>query len=324
MRQILPLFVAFFLVIPPASGANRSIILYLDGARSGNELFINKDIAEIPIPFSIKAGSLRIKPLDGCIVTQVDVVPGKQDPLVAKELAKLAERRGVLNDRLKALEMKESIFASAAKSQSSKAPRKSKLNPDPLTAVRQGTEYAIAQLEEVYRVRRIATSELKSLEEKMETIKRDSNESVAKVRMSRKGCVIDVSYMLPDLKWYPAYDFRLDKAGEMDVSMRAAVPRVEKGTQLSVVSALMNESSGETILPIIDGKNNTVASFVFPIEQEKFSPKPISSLSFSFKNQSARKLPAGEASCYYQGEFLGKTFFKGANPGELCDITFGN
>jgi hypothetical protein len=324
MRQILALFMTFSLVIPAAFGANSSVILYLDGARLENELVLNKDIAEVALPFSVITGSLRIKPLDGCILTQVDVVPGKPDPQIAKELAKLTERRGVLNDRLKALEKRESIFASAAKSQSSKAPRKTKLNPEPLTAVRQGTEYAIAQLEEVYRARRITGSELKSLEEKIETMKRGAIENVAKVKLSRKGCRIEVSYMLQDLKWHPVYDFRRENAGKINVSMRAIVPRVEKGTRISVVSALLNEAAGESELPIIDGKNNTIALYIFPVDQEKFSPKPLSSISFSFKNQSSRKLPAGEASCFYQGEYLGKTFFKGANPGEPCEITFGN
>ncbi len=70
-------------------------------------------------------------------------------------MAKLAYRRDALGDRLKALNAREAIFKSAAKSQSGKAPRKSKTNTEPLTAVRQGTEFAIAQLENVYHARRM-------------------------------------------------------------------------------------------------------------------------------------------------------------------------
>ena len=65
---------------------------------------------------------------------------------------------------MQALEAKETVFKAAAKSQSGKAPRKTKTNPDPLAGVRQATEYAIAQLESVYRARRMAESDLNSVE----------------------------------------------------------------------------------------------------------------------------------------------------------------
>jgi hypothetical protein len=67
--------------------------------------------------------------------------PGKGE----KELDTLLEQRNRLGDRLQALETREEIFKSATKSQSGKAPRKTRANPDPMLTIRQGTEFAIAQ-----------------------------------------------------------------------------------------------------------------------------------------------------------------------------------
>lgn len=324
MCSISMIFAVISITAIPVWGENRSIILYLDGARIEAESTVIKEQGEILLPASTKEGSLRIKPLDGCMVMHVEVEPAKSDPLKAKELSKLAERRGVLMDRLKALELRESIFISAAKSQSGKAPRKTKLNPEPLNAVRQGTEYAIAQLEGVYRARRIADSELKSLDDRIESINKYQNERVAKVSLSRRVCRIEVSYLRSDLKWLPAYDFRLDKAGEAKVLMHAIIPAVGRWAQVAVVTSNLAEAADESVWPVDEKNSNSVASFVFPVEQEIMHSIPISSVSFSFKNQSTRRLPAGDASCFYRGEYLGRTFFKGASPGETIEIIFGH
>jgi hypothetical protein len=322
MRLFSVLFSVVFLGMPAWADC-RSIVLYFDGARVDNEMAINRENTEITLPVSMKEGSFRIKPLDACSIIQVEIESGKSDPQIEREMAKLAERRGVLVDRLKALALREDIFTSAAKSQSGKALRKSKSNPEPLTAVRQGTEYAFAQLEGVYRARRNAESELKTLDGKLETMNRAITERAAMVKLSKKGCRIEVSYLRSDLKWSPVYDFRLTEAGETNVSIRAIIPKVEKGTKVSVVPSVMNEAENESLWPIQEGNSNMVASFIFPVERKILTAKPISSIIFRFKNQSSKKLPAGTAICFSLGEYMGKTFFKGANPGEAIDLAFG-
>jgi len=84
-------------------------------------------------------------------VERVELLPCQVPERRQKELDALIEQKNRLEDRMKALDTREDIFAAAAKSQSSKAPRKTKANPDPLASVRQGTDFAIAQLEAVYR-----------------------------------------------------------------------------------------------------------------------------------------------------------------------------
>jgi len=322
MRLILVLFTLFLLAIP-AAAANRLVTLYLDGARVETETEILKEYAEISLPSTIHEGSLRIRPLDGCVIERVDIVPAKPDPGTLREMAKMMERRDALSDRLKALDAREAIFMGAAKAHSAKSPRKTKTNPEPLTAARQGTEFAISQLEGVYRARRIAEIELKSMEARLAVIKKDASGNLARVKLSRKGGRIAVSYLRSDLKWLPAYDFRLNSSGEANVVMRAMLPKLERGTKVSVVPALITDATDEMVLHIISETLQPVATFTFPVEQEKYFSAPVSSISFRFKNNSTKRLPAGEASCYIKEEYLGKADFRGALPGEAHDLAFG-
>jgi len=323
LRLISAIFAVLFLAAP-AAAAGRNVTLYLDGARVENEVSTVNGLMEVALPAAMQAGSLRIKPLGGGLIDQVDIVPARPDPKSIREMAKLVERRDVLRDRLHSLEAKEAVFKAAAKSQSSKAPRKTKTNPDPLTGVRQATEYAIAQLESVYRARRMAENDLNSIEARLTAIKSAGNGSVAKVRLLRQKGRIAASYSRSDWKWIPFYDFRLNKAGEADVIIRAILPKMEKGVTVTVVAALLAEAADEKALsgPARIPSPQLVA-FAFPVEQEKFSSTPLSSISFSFRNSSIRRLPAGEASCYLRGEYMGKTAFSGALPGEIRELAFG-
>jgi len=322
MRLLLALLTLFLLAMP-AYAANRLVTLYLDGARVENETEILKENAEISLPSAINDGSLRIKPLDGYVIERVDIVPARTDPGILREMAKISERRDALSDRLKALDARESIFMAAAKSQSAKAPRKTKTNQEPLAAVKQGTEFAIAQLESVFRARRIAESELKSLDARLALMRKDANGIVARVKLSRKGGRIAVSYLRSDLKWIPAYDFRLNNSGEANVVMHAVLPKLEKGAKVSVISSLLADATNEMAIPVISENFPPVATFIFTVEQEKISSTQVPSISFRFRNISTKKLPAGEASCYMRGEYLGKADFSGSLPGETRELVCG-
>jgi hypothetical protein len=314
---------ALLLLAAPAGATSRLITLYLDGARFEYEATTTKGFLEVSLPPSIQAGSLRIKPMGGCVIERVEIVPAKSDPKRTREMAKLTQRRDSLTDRLHALDAREAIFKVAAKSQSGKAPRKTKTNPEPLASVRQGTEYALAQLEGVYRARRMAESELKSVEARLTSLKREGNASVAKVRLAGREARILVSFLRSDLKWVPTYAFRLNKGGEVNVVMCAVLPDMEKEIKVAVVPAILAEAANEAALPVLVQGFPQVASFTFPVEQEKFSSTPMAGLLFSFRNLSTRKLPAGEASCYWQGEYLGETSFAGSFPGEIKELVCG-
>jgi len=159
LRYILAICTVLFLVIP-AGATSRTVTLYLNGARFENEFSTAGGLIEVSLPAAMQDGSLRVKPLDGALIEHVEIVQARPDPKRIKELEKLADRRNAIMDRLRALEAKEAVFKAAAKSQSAKAPHKTKSNPEPLASVRKGTEYAIAQLEGVYRTRRMVESDL--------------------------------------------------------------------------------------------------------------------------------------------------------------------
>ena len=321
--RLISAIITVLLLATTAVAAGRNVTLYLDGARFENEVSTVNGFMEVALPAAMQAGSLRIKPLGGGLIDQVEIVPARPNPKSIRETAKLVERRDALRDRLQALEAKETVFKAAAKSQSSKAPRKTKTNPDPLASVRQATEYAIAQLESVYRARRMAEGELNSIEARLTAIKSEGSGSVAKVRLLREKGRIAVSYSRSDLKWIPFYDFRLNKAGEADVIIRAFLPKMEKGVTVTVVAALLAEAGDENAMSVPAGSLPQIATFTFPVEQEKVSSTPLTFVSFSFKNSLIRRLPAGEASCYLRGEYMGKAAFSGALPGEIRELAFG-
>jgi len=166
---------------------------------------------------------------------------------------------------------------------------------------------------------------LQSVEARLAAMKKEGNFGgcVARVRLDRKGGRVAVAYLRSDLKWVPAYDFRLNKAGEVDVSMRAILPQTEKGARVTVVPALLAEAAGVAAVPAASDVLPQITAFTFPLEKEQFTAAPRSALAFAFKNLANRRLPAGEASCYWRGEYLGKAAFGGILPGETRELTFG-
>lgn len=320
--RIMPVLCAVLLTAIPTLAAAGSVTLYLDGARVESEAVASKGYLELSLPRGVDPGSLRIRPLGGASIARVEVAPVQPGRKVESELARLAERKEAVADRLKALAVREDIFRAAAKSQSGKAPRKTKGNLEPLENIRKGTEFAIAQLEGVYRARRKAEGELKELEARLASL-REEGGSVARVRLAGKGGRVAFSYLHPALKWIPSYDFRVDREAEAEVVMHALLPRIEKGTAVAVVPARLAETPAESPLPASAEEPARIASFRFKVENARFSPIPQPSLSFSFRNDSAKRLPPGQATCYRQGEYLGKVDFAGCPPGEARELAFG-
>ncbi len=323
--------ISFFIVLltlmltVPVGAATRAVTLYLDGARVESELSAPRGYLEVALPGNVQANSLRLIPLGRSEIARVEVVPARVDRRTEKEIARLTERRESVEDRLKALETREEIFLAAAKSQSGKAPRKSKTNPDPMAAIRQGTEYAIAQLEGVYRVRRKAEQELKGVDSSLAEMKKKGNVggSVARVWLAGKGGRVKVSYLLAGAQWTPRYTFRLNGDGQAEVALFADVPSVTKGAAVSVVPARLVESTGKPLFPVAGDGSGKIKTLRLPVEKAQFTATPQSCLSFSFKSPADVSLPAGEASCFARGEYLGKVRFDGALPGEVKEVTVG-
>jgi hypothetical protein len=323
MRSFLVISFVCMLAVP-ALAAGNTVTLYLDGARVESEAVAAKGYAEVSLPAALLPGSLRVKPVAGAI-DRLEIAAVPLTPKRAKELATLTERRDQLEDRLKALATREEIFTAAAKSQSGKAPRKSKSNPEPLAAIRQGTDYAIAQLEAVYHARRRAENELKSVEKRLEAEKKVANVggSIARVWLTGKGGKVKVSYLVADLRWTPCYDFRIKREGETEVSLRAKLPPLAKGQTTAVVPAALADASSTAAMTVGEEPLPRIAVLTLPIEKEQFGASSQPSLSFLLRNSSQVKLPAGEGACYRRGEYLGKVQFRGLASGEAAELVCG-
>ena len=321
MRYLLSLF-CLFLFLSPAVAAVESVTYYLDGARLEGQDAAPRGVVEIPLPGSLVPGSLRVKPLGGASIVRVETEPARISPKAEKEVKDLEERKRLYQDRLRALEVKEEIFKAAAKSQSSKAPRRTKNNPEPLETIRKGTEFAVTQLEDVYRARRKAEEGLKGIEERLTALRKSGTigGSVARVHLAGKGGV-SYSYLVTGGGWVPFYDFRLD-GGQVELVIRAQLPRIAKAKAAVVSSELADLAADRSAVPVRENLS-PVARFTFPVETQQDIPSLQGSFSFSFRNGSAHRLAVGEGACFREGEYVGPVRFEGAGPGEVREVVAG-
>jgi hypothetical protein len=307
----------------PAIAAPRSTVLYLDGARHTTEVSAVKGVAEVVLPAGMQEGSLRVRPLGDARIARVDVTPSRPDRKTALELERIAERKELLQDRLKALETREEIFRAAARSQSGKAPRKTKSNPEPMASIRQGTEFAIAQLEEVYRLRRRADREIAALDARLAVLRKGSGAggSVVRVWLDAPRGAASVSWSVAGGGWRPRYEFRFDGTGTVPVSLRAGLPPGTSGA-VSVAVSSLNGAAAEAVHPV-KGDLGVVGSFRLPASQEQVSTTLLTTLHASVVNTTGSTLPAGDADGYWQGEYLGTLPLSAIPPEGGVELRFG-
>ena len=112
------------LVISASSvSAEDRITFYRDGALFQQEISAVKGVISASLPAGLLEQSLTVVPAPGTTIIGVETYKTASDNKIDKELETLTEQRRRLEDRLLALETREAIFTSAAKSQSGKAPR---------------------------------------------------------------------------------------------------------------------------------------------------------------------------------------------------------
>src|ERR1035441_10181325 len=122
MRIILSVTAVLLMAVPVYARAG-SVIYYLDGARIEKEAAVSRGYLEFQLPSNMVPGSLRARPLDSGSLEHVEIVPARINRKVESEIARIEEQKELIGDRLKALEVREAVFRSAAKSQSGKAPK---------------------------------------------------------------------------------------------------------------------------------------------------------------------------------------------------------
>lgn len=291
----------------PAVAGQKTVTLYLDGARVEQELAAPKGYLECPLPEGYSAGSLRVKPLSGASVLRVELVPAEADRRRAREIARLEERVSELQDRLQALFRQEEIFSAAVKSQSGKAPRKSKANPDPVSSLARGTEFALAQLESVYRGKRRCRKALEALEQELAQARKGA--SVARVWLS--GERVRLSYAIGGTRWVPSYAFRFGGDGTGELVLHAKLPPPEKGASYAVSGGTLAQAQPARSTR---GEFPILSRSALTLNGAAAGTNPPASFAFS---GAAADLPPGEAAAYWRGEYLGSGRFAGGGAGEF-------
>lgn len=251
------------------------------------------------LPVGMVPGSLRVEPLSGTIIDRVSIVAPPASKNLQREQRALTARHDNLEDRLAALAMKEDVFKAAAKSQSGKAPKRTKTNPDPLATIRQGTDYAVAQLEAVYRSRRTAERELRELKQRLAVLAGDPSAvgSLARVTV-HGGDAIRISYLVRDRKWVPRYDLRFVAPGKAELVLLA-----EPGGMTVVPSPLLVTSPAKELAVAANG---VVSTLPCSVKSENVSLKGQKMVTAELSCSPAMSLPAGKAACYHHGSYLGE------------------
>ena len=311
-------------VASSVSADSRRVVWYLDGSQVTLEANVTGGYHELVLPASMKPGSLRVKPLDGGKIDRVEVVPVKPGKAVEKELARIAGQKDDLSDRLRALEVKEEIFKATAKSQGSKAPRRTRTNPEPLTAIRQGTDFAISRLEDVYRLRRRIGQELKELDTREARLREQGNMAgkTARVWMRGKRGHIQASYLRSGEGWQPLYDIRL-AAATATVTLNARLPYVTRGESIAVVPQRLADATNTQGRPVA-GNLSQVSVYQLPLVTERLDAGLQPAVRVTLRNDSGTALPAGDSSAFLNDEYLGQSLFPGAKPGESCELSYGS
>jgi len=292
------------LQFPSASSAGSSVTLFLDGAIVEQAESARKGYIELLLPPSARPDSLKIKPKPGTTINRVVVKPRKPAKGRDHDMALIEERQDQLHDRIKALSVREEIFKSAAKSQSGKAPRKTKTNPEPLAGIRQGTDYAIAQLEAVYTAKRKAEKELKLLDEKRALLAGNAQSAgnIAKIWVSPASGTVTASWRQPDRSWSPSYELRVDSPDKFRMSLFAGEVLKVKGETVTFDLSSLDTPAAVPIYRI------TEANGSIKLDNLKISGKPEDLSLFPvlvIAADAKGNLPPGEISCYKDGEYLG-------------------
>jgi hypothetical protein len=326
MKITIPLLALTLLAAHNAPAESRIVTFYLDGAVVELEAAAAKGSCEIPLPPNMVEGSLRIQPRKGTALQRVDIVSVRTDPgKVEKDLEALIEQRNRLGDRLQALATREEIFTTAAKSQSGKAPRKTKSNPDPMQTIRQGTEFAIAQLEAVYTSRRKTEQEIRRIDSRIAAAKNSPRraERVARIHVSPLGGTVTVRYAIAGEGWIPRYDLYLDDSSTALLSLSGQYQGTFARYLLQASPAPLAGHGTTRVFPVNPGPAARLASFRLPVSDVHFGPGISGAFSCVLKNSELLHLPGGEASLYKNGEYVGRLRFDGISSGRNRVISTG-
>lgn len=313
--------IAFSVNTSPAAD---TITFFRDGALIQRDAAATKGIIEIPLAAGYLEQTLTVVPAPGTTILGVETVKAEAGNPVDNEVKTLTEKRQRLEDRLLALETREAIFTAAAKAQSGKAPRKSKANPDPMQAIRQGTDFAIAQLEAVYTARRKTTEEIRSIDARLAATGKETKATAGSARIAvtpLRGKVA-LRYATSERGWRPRYNLHLTGNGTARLQIYARETGNRRGFQVRVSSGALAESAVAETFPL-RSSGELLADYLMPITEENYTGGIFNRFSGLITNSSPHYLPQGESGLYRGGTYLGQFIFEGVSSGRSRAISLG-
>lgn len=308
-----------------SASAENSVIFYRDGALFQLETTAAKGIIDIPIATAPLDHTFTVIPAPGTTILGVETRKSGHGSGVDKELDVLTEQRRRLEDRLQALETREAIFTSAAKTQSGKAPRKTKANPDPMQTIRQGTDFAIAQLEAVYTARRRTLQEMKKIDARLAVAGKNSRTAGSSVRISvtpPRGRAT-IRYATAERGWLPGYNLYLDGSGSAVLQLSGQLTMDGRGDRVRVSAGSLAESAAAETFPVREG-SAVLARYRVPIKEEFSANGIFTRFSGTITNSTPHYLLPGESGLFRKGTYLGSFAFAGMSSGRSRVISLGN
>ncbi len=323
MRTILTCLCLMATTAGSAHAAN-TITFFRDGSLIRQEAGAVKGVIDIPLASGILEQSLTIAPAPGTTIVGVETRTTVSDSRTAKEIETLTEQRRRLEDRLQALETREAIFTSAAKAQSGKAPRKSKTNPDPMQTIRQGTDFAIAQLEAVYTARRTTTQEIRKIETRLVAAKKSSppSENSVRIAVTPARGKVTLRYATAEHGWQPQYNLYLEGNGVARLQLSARITGSRRGYQVRVSPASLAENATAETLPV-HPDSTLLASYLLPVKEEPYPEGVFNRFSGTIANNTPHYLLPGDSCLFRKGVYQGKFRFEGVSSGRSAVISLG-
>jgi hypothetical protein len=318
--------ICLFLVIFLANyvHAENKITFYRDGTLFQDEAAATKGVIDIQLAPGLLEHTLKIIPAAGTKILTVEIRKPATGSIIDKELETLTEQRRRMEDRLLALETREAIFTAAAKAQSGKAPRRSKANPDPMQGIRQGTDYAIAQLESVYTARRKATQEIRRIDARLAAAPKNSRSTGNSVRIAvtpQRGRVT-LRYATAEQGWQPQYNLYPAGNGTARLQLSARTAGNLRGRQVRVSTGSLAESGSAATFPLQTGVA-VFATYLLPITEERYEEGIFNGFSGIITNSTPNYLPPGDSGLFQNGTYLGKFRFDGLSSGRSRVISLG-
>ncbi|MDD2851983.1 MAG: hypothetical protein PHY09_08825 [Desulfuromonadaceae bacterium] len=307
-----------------SAAAERTVTRFRDGSLYQQEVSATKGVIDIPLPASLLEQTLTVSPAPGTTILNVETHKKKSENSTDKMMAALEEQRLRLGDRLQALETREAIFTAAATSQSGKAPRKTKSNPDPLQSIRQGTDFAIAQLEAVYATRRTTTQSIRTIDDRLAAARKGQRMTEQSVRIvvSPPGGRVILRYATSERTWQPTYNLRLAGDGSAQLQLSARTAEDAKGWQASISPGSLIESFRAGQVQSRAG-NTVLGSYPVSVTVQQQTTGIFPHFSGALTNSTPHYLPPGESSLFRNGAYIGRFVFDGLSSGKTRVITLG-